>query len=199
MPTGYTAGIKDGMTFEEYAWGCAKAFGALIEMRDKPSDAEIPEKFEISDHHKDALEKATKELEEFNKLSDSEIVKLADEDYASQTKYFREKIEEERELEKKYNDMLEEIEAWVKPSGDFREFKKFMQTQIEDSIKFDCAGDYYKKELAKYEKQTVEDFKTEQIRGLQWSIDYHYENLHKEVERVDGRNEWVQALRDSLK
>ena len=37
MPTGYTDKIKDGITFKEYAMGCARAFGALITMRDNPA------------------------------------------------------------------------------------------------------------------------------------------------------------------
>jgi hypothetical protein len=46
MPTGYTAPIADGMTFEQFALGCARAFGALVTMRDEPSDAPIPERLE---------------------------------------------------------------------------------------------------------------------------------------------------------
>ena len=45
MPTGYTAGILEGETFEQYALQCAKAFGALVMMRDEPSDAPIPDQF----------------------------------------------------------------------------------------------------------------------------------------------------------
>ena len=43
MPTGYTADIQDGKitTLREYALSCARAFGALIMMRDDPHDAPI--------------------------------------------------------------------------------------------------------------------------------------------------------------
>jgi len=36
MPTGYTADLNDGkqVTFQEFTMKCARAFGALIEMRD---------------------------------------------------------------------------------------------------------------------------------------------------------------------
>ena len=52
MPTGYTATLMEkGQTFQEFIMGCARAFGALIEMRDSPNDAPIPDKFEPSDYH----------------------------------------------------------------------------------------------------------------------------------------------------
>ena len=46
MPTGYTAPIKDGISFNDFMWGCARAFGALIMMRDDPPGTPIPERFE---------------------------------------------------------------------------------------------------------------------------------------------------------
>lgn len=62
MPTGYTANIKNGITFEEFALDCARNFGALIIMRDEPKDAPIPEQFEASKHHEEATSKYLEEL-----------------------------------------------------------------------------------------------------------------------------------------
>ena len=38
MPTGYTLDLYNGkdITFEEFVLKCARAFGALIDMRDEP-------------------------------------------------------------------------------------------------------------------------------------------------------------------
>ena len=59
MPTGYTAKLMEqGQTFPEFIMSCARAFGALIMMRDDPANAPIPEKFEPSDYHVRALKKA---------------------------------------------------------------------------------------------------------------------------------------------
>jgi hypothetical protein len=43
MPTGYTYEIEDGSITElnEYVWRCARAMGAMVMMRDKPSGARI--------------------------------------------------------------------------------------------------------------------------------------------------------------
>lgn len=69
MPTGYTAAIADGISFTNYAMGCARAFGALIEMRDEPSDAPIPEEFKPSTYHLEELQKAQKKLHNLCKMS----------------------------------------------------------------------------------------------------------------------------------
>lgn len=53
MPTGYTAAVEDGTIteFDDFAWQCARAFGALIMMRDDPMSAPIPQKFEPTAEH----------------------------------------------------------------------------------------------------------------------------------------------------
>ena len=63
MPTGYTAAVKDGITFEQFAWSCARAFGALIDMRDSPTGAPIPQRFEPSQYNAVEAEKASAEIE----------------------------------------------------------------------------------------------------------------------------------------
>ena len=64
MPTGYTAELMEkGEPFNRFVMRCARAFGALIDLRDAQMDAPIPEKFEPSDYHVKALAKALAELE----------------------------------------------------------------------------------------------------------------------------------------
>ena len=67
MPTGYTDLINNGCTFNEFVMGCARAFGATIDMRDEPLGAEIPEKFELSDYHSAKIDEAKRETKEFLK------------------------------------------------------------------------------------------------------------------------------------
>lgn len=58
MPTGYTAGVKDGTVtdFKAFVMQCARAFGALIDMRDDPSDVPIPKSFAPSSYGKNILD-----------------------------------------------------------------------------------------------------------------------------------------------
>ena len=72
MPTGYTDAIKDGITFQQFAMNCARAFGACVTMRDDPSDKPIPERFEPSAWHKERLGDAYAALSELDKMGISE-------------------------------------------------------------------------------------------------------------------------------
>jgi hypothetical protein len=68
MPTGYTAAIKDGISFQQFAMACARAFGALVMMRDEPSSAPIPD-FQPSNFHVEHLELARAELARLQALT----------------------------------------------------------------------------------------------------------------------------------
>jgi hypothetical protein len=60
MPTGYTADIKNGISFKTFAMNCARAFGACVTLRDEPGGGDkIPEAFEASTYHAQQVEKAT--------------------------------------------------------------------------------------------------------------------------------------------
>jgi len=60
MPTGYTYPVVEGKIteFSDFALSCARAFGALITMRDDPHDTPIPETFEPSDYNAKKLAEA---------------------------------------------------------------------------------------------------------------------------------------------
>ena len=83
MPTGYTSKIYDGeqVTGKEFLMTCARAFGALIEMRDESLNAKIPEELEVNTYHKKELENAKQKLKSIKNMSIEEVQKLVDEDY----------------------------------------------------------------------------------------------------------------------
>jgi hypothetical protein len=91
MPTGYTAPIADGMTFEQYALGCARAFGALVTMRDEPSDAPIPEKLEPDTYYQRSLEASQLELDRVMSLTAAEIVAETDKSYLADYECWQER------------------------------------------------------------------------------------------------------------
>ena len=81
MPTGYTAAIADGVTFEQFALNCARAFGALIDMRDEPSDAPIPERFEPSNYHEKKIAEINDELVRLKEMSQDEAKMVAHQEW----------------------------------------------------------------------------------------------------------------------
>lgn len=67
MPTGYTNRIQNGeiTEFKDFALACARAFGALISMRDDALDAPMPaEILPDTKYHDDHIAAATLEIDD---------------------------------------------------------------------------------------------------------------------------------------
>ncbi len=194
MPTGYTAAIKDDITFEQYALGCARAFGALIDMRDLPSGAPIVEE-KPTTYHLDRIDEYNDTLARMRLMSEEEINAAADKEYLTNENHRLERVEANRILIEKYKDMLQKAKDYVPPSPEHKEFRAFMIEQLESSIKHDDMSEYYKEPCTKL---TGHEWLHQKISAIQTSLDYHTEHYVKEVERVAKRNEWVRLLKESL-
>jgi hypothetical protein len=193
MATGYTTGIKDGISFEEYALKCARAFGALAEMRDAPWDAEIPDKFEPSSYHKESLERAEKALLDF-KPEEIDAEFRAQREYDKAVENRLKRLQETTDLERKYRAMLEKVRAYVPPSEDHVGYKEFMESQITQSIDFDCGTSYFTHPV----KLSGEEWLEEELKRLQRDAENAREHYRKEIELCEGRTKWVRLLKKSL-
>ena len=194
MPTGYTAGVQSGeiTDFEDYAMGCARAFGALITMRDDPADATIPNKFEPDSYYEESLARAREELAELEGASDEEIARMAKEDYEQALNRHRERVAEEALWQERYKRMLEKSRRYVPPTPDHEEFAKFLVSQLEGSMQFD------QHDWEEPKQVSPEAWKAQQLAGRRETVAYREEALQEEIERCRSRTEWVQALRGSL-
>lgn len=197
MPTGYTEAIKDGISFKQYALSCARAFGALVMMRDEPADEPIPDEFKPSDYHVKALAESEEKLRVFQSLSEEDCQQEMEKERLKLIDSARKQIYENNDLLQKYNAMLRKAKAYCPPSPDHVEFKKFMIDQIEQSIKFDCSGNYYTNELKKL-PANVGEWKKSKIDKLMWDISYHTKENEEEINRTNSRNIWIKKLRESL-
>jgi hypothetical protein len=196
MPTGYTAAIKDGITFEEYALGCARAFGALVLMRDEPSDAPIPEKFEESDYHTLKLVELAAREQEILNMTAEQIESAALESWNKAEAHRTSRLEESRALRSKYEAMLESVDAWASPSPDHDKYKAFMRSQIEESIQWDCDEGCYANPAA---KQSGADWAIDQLTEIARQTVCHTKEHAAEVERTNKRNEWIRLVRESFR
>lgn len=195
MPTGYTADIKDGISFETYAMNCARAFGALIDMRDAPSGAEIPERFEPSPYHMDQLEQAHARLADLKTMKPEDISAGALLDWMKKTIETADAVRERNDLKAKYEAMLDAVDKWQPPTSDHVEMKDFMRQQIVDSVKWDCDTSYYVKEKRPTDKEWLD----RKMHKAKHDIAYHEKAYIEEVDRTEKRNKWMAALRESLK
>ncbi len=195
MPTGYTAAIADGITFEDFAMRCSRAMGALVMMREEPMDAPIPDRFEPSDYHANRLKKLQEELAWLEQMpieeAERERLKEFEESVAAQNV----RIKSANDLRAKYELMRRAVSAWVPPTPEHEGFRDFMLGQIDESIKFDCNTSYYT-EPELYGARGWLDIKILKARR---DIDYHTTGHKEEIERTEKRNEWLRQLRESLR
>jgi hypothetical protein len=199
MPTGYTAAIQEGITFEKFVLQCARAFGALIEMRDDPMDAPIPDEFKPTDYHQNKIAEIEAKMAEVKALSTSECMVRAQEEYDAEVLSYEDSINKALATKEKYSAMLSRVRAWKPPTSDHQGLKDFMIEQITGSIDFDCSIDYYYKHLAGLKPLSGMEWRTKTINDLIRQLGYHKDEHIKEVERAAGRNQWVKDLRESLK
>jgi hypothetical protein len=197
MPTGYTAAIKDGVTFDKFAMNCARAFGALITLRDEPGDAPIPDRFEPSDYHAKAIRKAEERLLELDGISVEDAGLAAQVDHETALESCRKTIAENDQLRARYEGMLKQVDAWQPPTPDHEELKKFMREQITRSIDFDCSNEYYLRNMPA--KLTAMEWRSKQVEAARRDIAYHSKEHAEEVGRAASRTDWVKALRESLR
>lgn len=196
MPTGYTHGVADGTVtdFTEYAQTCARAFGACVMLRDEPIGPEIPE-FEPSDTYAKWIDIAQAKIAELESMSPDQLraAQIKERDDAIES---NERSRRERDIKRKrYELMLTQARAYTPPTKDHEEFAKFLVSQLEESIAFDCS----EHEWSVPPLVPVETWLQENLTSLKDDIQ-RYEKLHRdEVRRTAERNKWVRDLKESLK
>jgi hypothetical protein len=194
MPTGYTSRLYDGeeQSFADFAMECARAFGALVELRDEPS-APIPEKFEPYPWHERELGKAQVRMREIRGWTPAKA------DFEARREYDRELADWEKALAEskarfsRYTAMLEQVRAWTPPTSEHEEMKRFMTDQLQKSIDFDTGHEPDRPEL-----EPGPEFARESLAQAERDVAYHAKYMAEDIERAQGRTAWVQALRESL-
>lgn len=196
MPTGYTASVVDGKItdFNQFALQCARAFGALIDMRDDPWDAPIPEELKPSDYNLKKLVELRERSAELQSMTAEQVRTACEKDY-TEACASRAQSKARDQLE---NDRLDQIEkqvlAWQPPSANHAEMKTFMLYQIRISYHDIDFHETY----GLVKKRTPTDWLNEQLEKVQKDIGYHAAEYEKEIERTNSKNLWIKQLRESL-
>lgn len=200
MPTGYTNKVQDGSITElnNFVLTCARGFGALIMMRDTPSDAKIPEQFEPSDFDLKALKEHQARKAEIEAMSADAADDAAASEYKDRVFRNIERLAEIDAQKRRYEEMVDKVRGWEPPSEDHRELKTFMQQQLLSSIDFDCSGSLREIYTRPVERMTGAQWREKNLAELSKSIDRHAASHTEEIARTEGRNKWVRRLRESL-
>lgn len=204
MPTGYTSIIQESeetnsdKLFRQFALQCARAFGALVSMRDDKWDAEIPDEIVAGDYYKNGIAQHKKELAVARKRSMKEWDMLAETSFFDKNDYYNKKINESLDLRAKYQTVLDKVYAFEPPTPEHVHYKEFMIEQIKGSIDFDCNTDYYNREFHNLTRTPAKEFKQKTIKNLEDSLKYDQEHYKKELEGCKKQTAWIKALKKSL-
>lgn len=197
-PSGYTATLEKGeQSFEDFVLDCARAFGALIDLRDDP-DAPIPDEFQPSSYHVEGVADARKRRDEVLRWTDSQAASAAAADWAETRQRYQDAIDHAAACAQRYVTMIREVEKWEPPTSEHRGLKDFMLQQLRESLSHDGDATYYKGRLASLKLLSAEEYREREVERADKDIAYHLKHGAEDAERARQRSEWVRALRESL-
>ena len=194
MPTGYTAAVSDGTVTDlrTFALNTARAFGALISLRDEPSGKPIPTEIKPSDHHLESLREAREEREKLLLMSQQDRINAAELRYIDEVRYYDEDKAERDAIRARYQAMLAKVENYTPPTPEHTKLKEYMREQLTNSIDWDCDA---RKEPV---RRDPDEWWDDQLTATQWTIEYHEKEHKAEVARCASATEWIQQLWESL-
>lgn len=195
MATGYTHGVAEGKVteFTDFAKTCARAFGALIHMRDDANDAPI-QLPEVDPYYTKAIQISRRHLVKVRKMDAAAKERAVKREYKIRQTQYRQMVKRSDLEIARFSAMLEQVKAWEPPSPQHVNFKKFMVEQLTESIRFADVSGYAPGPVespAKWHAKAL----SEAERGYQFAV----KRASEEVDRVAERREWIRQLQESLK
>ncbi len=189
MPTGYTAPIedRDGYTFAEYLWSCARAFD--IACRD--SNGPPPFKHDPwTEHDVKRLAELEAERTRLRAMTKAEQRRWAEAEHARAVAAHESYKASERVKRERYAAMRAQVEAWTPPTALHEGLREFMISQINLCTPSTDA------EMDRFGPKAV-DFATahaERLERCTKQIDSTRTSIAQAVQRAKDADEWVEAL-----
>lgn len=193
MPTGYTYQVESGEMTElaPFVMTCARAFGALVMMRDEPLDAPIPEAFMPSDYAAKRVADARAELDAALSMTIEQAAEASKADHARGVASAQQERARTIEHQARYTAMRAKVDAWTPPTSDHVGLKTFMLEQIDISARHP----YMPEDPAPMDADAyMHGRRANAAKALARAI----EDFAGEVNRARERTEWVRALRESI-
>ena len=202
MPTGFTEPIYNGedITFEQFANSCLRNFGIYLRFEyEYPnlSRYEIPSKIMPSDYYKKRYEEAKAEYEKH--IATPKTKEELEAEYNIYVngviKRNDDRVKENEALKNRYNAMLSKVRSWVPPSEDYNGIKEFMESQLINSLNFDCRRVYVEDIIPKDEWIQKQSNRTDLIESMK----YNLEHYNKSVVAAKDDTQWLKIFSESIK
>ncbi len=194
MPSGLTSRLYEGTdtTLKGYAQQCALHYWNL---RDIAFNEDGSVTFDEINYHREQLNEAKKELEQFKSLSDEWKDKYYEEYVREQTKNRDEAIAENTDLAHRYSDMQCKLLSWNVPDS-LKDFKAYMSKILQESINADLTSEEDLNRI--YRIVSKEEYIENQIKELEFNIDYHEKRLNEIIDDQNRVNNILKELYVSL-
>lgn len=192
--TGYTYPVIKGeiTNFRDFALSCARAFGALITMRDDPKDKPIPEVIEPStEFYDESIARLEAEVARVTALSDEQCVDEQRAVAAEVEQHNRDILAEAEAENARLAAMKATVEQWTPPTIEHQGLKEFMLQQISIS-----GSDPLISSVP--EMLPPSEWRACRLKQLHEELQRYQRSRREEIERAAGRTKWIADLRASL-
>lgn len=193
--TGYTYKIvnnTEGFTFERFVWGCARAMGVLVHMRDEPSDAKIDlsgSRGTSDSYYMDSLKKEMIRYSEVEKMT-KEQWDAQEADLIVARKKDREDYNDKcRSIILRLNSFRGQVDGWEPPSDEHLGFKRFMLEQLDSTIQGNTPMTPSEDTPTPYD---------ERLDNIKRNINMYQEGVDKGAKRDGEVGMWLNALNESI-
>jgi hypothetical protein len=195
MPTGFTQALLDNPNtpFEVFALRLARGMGALINMRDEPLDAEIPDEFEPDAFYRENLEEAEAKARDLEAMTLGEADRREQAEFEKTESQWRKWGEDVSRRNAILHRMLAEVEGWTPPTPDHEELKRFMREQLTISL------DDPPSEQWRGKRRLPKEWLDEARKKAAEDVRYHREKWEAAVQVAKERTRWIRELRASLR
>lgn len=194
MATGYTYPVKEGEVddFAEFTMQCARAFGALIMLRDAPG-APVPDEVKPDNEYNErTLATYRARIVEIDGWTPAQAEAARDAAHDDAVNRRAEMAAQARIETERYEAMLAKVEAWTPPTSEHNGLKVFMTEQLTDSIRFDGF------ELPAPDLLSVAEYVARERSQAVRMAGIYETHVAEEIERATARTAWIRALRASL-
>ena len=195
MPTGYTASVADGTVtdLKTFAMRLARGMGALIDMRDAPWDAPLPEKLEPSPYYASQIARLNIEIAALNAMTPEQLDAEAQKGAAKFDADSAEARQRHEDIRDRYRAMVEKVKAWDgAPEG----IKEFALSQLSESLSFDCREPFHYWGSRPPESGVY--WLKQQKELLLNELDHMVKSKAEDDARYEARNAWLVQLHRSL-
>ncbi len=193
MPTGYTAALCEReVPFEEFVWGCARAFGAFVGQRDDPADAAPVLKEEPSPYHTNRMKDLERGLATVRARTPEQTAAAHAADLAASEAYYAKVNAQRKAVAARLDAMIAKVEAWVPPTEKHQGLKDFMLQQLRDTREVDGEPHTPPAYLG------VEEWHRTQVEALESCLRSTRESMAREAASTGSRNEWKRQLLASV-